>query len=227
MSAGQAWRGILTPEQAEVVEFIAAGRTNLEIAGSMFISLSTVKYRINGAMDALKKRGSLECRTRTALAMWWMSEVVRPTATARSYSDRIDRVSHPRNTGAAARIIGTDLLPSIIGDVIKIDDSFVKPDELYDTQHGYSDLGVAFGAIQYEFQEGLDIRLTMDIRPEPVTRDLRRYRNLVVFWKKDRGPIQGVLFVNARVVGWSQDFAHSGHQPKRIEWAYFESQELK
>ncbi len=54
----------LTAREEEVVKAVAAGRTNAEIAGDLYISLSTVKSHLASLMTKLAARNRVE------LAMW-------------------------------------------------------------------------------------------------------------------------------------------------------------
>jgi DNA-binding NarL/FixJ family response regulator len=46
----------LTPREAEVLELIAAGRSNAEIAGSLFLTVATVKSHVNAIFAKLPAR---------------------------------------------------------------------------------------------------------------------------------------------------------------------------
>ncbi|MER5768203.1 response regulator transcription factor [Streptomyces sp. NPDC001985] len=64
-------RSPLSERESEVVRSIARGRTNLEIASELFISLSTVKSHVSGIQAKLGTRNRLE------IAAWaWENRVV-------------------------------------------------------------------------------------------------------------------------------------------------------
>jgi DNA-binding CsgD family transcriptional regulator len=69
MSAGQRWRGRLTPRQAEVTELAVRGLTDQEIADDLGLTYSTVKYHVKKAYDRLGVSG------RVGLVAWWVREV--------------------------------------------------------------------------------------------------------------------------------------------------------
>ncbi|WP_281918965.1 helix-turn-helix transcriptional regulator [Nocardia sputorum] len=57
----------LSPRQAEVVNLVASGLTNIEIAQKLFIGVDTVKKHITQALAVMG------CRNRTQLALLWLS----------------------------------------------------------------------------------------------------------------------------------------------------------
>ena len=57
----------LTPREAEVLELIAHGRTNAEIASTLVVSLSTAKTHVHRIFTKLDARNRAEA-TRTFLA---------------------------------------------------------------------------------------------------------------------------------------------------------------
>jgi DNA-binding NarL/FixJ family response regulator len=62
----------LSPRELEVVRSVARGRTNAEIAGELFVSLSTVKTHLTNI------QGKLGARNRTEIAVWaWETGHVR------------------------------------------------------------------------------------------------------------------------------------------------------
>jgi DNA-binding NarL/FixJ family response regulator len=63
----------LSDRELDVVRAIARGRTNQEVAGDLFISLSTVKGHIAAAL------GKLGMRNRVEIAVWaWENRIVEP-----------------------------------------------------------------------------------------------------------------------------------------------------
>ncbi|GLF94845.1 response regulator transcription factor [Streptomyces yaizuensis] len=65
----------LSGREVEVVQAIARGRTNQEIASELFISISTVKSHLSGIQT------KLGVRNRTEIAVWaWENRVVESTA---------------------------------------------------------------------------------------------------------------------------------------------------
>jgi DNA-binding NarL/FixJ family response regulator len=63
----------LSGRETEVVQAVARGRTNQEIAAELFISLSTVKSHLSGI------QAKLGTRNRTEIAVWaWEHRVVSP-----------------------------------------------------------------------------------------------------------------------------------------------------
>jgi DNA-binding NarL/FixJ family response regulator len=64
----------LSDREIEVVQAIARGRTNQEIAGDLFISLSTVKSHVSGIQTKLGMRNRVE------IAAWaWENRIVEPS----------------------------------------------------------------------------------------------------------------------------------------------------
>ncbi|WP_026931678.1 response regulator [Glycomyces tenuis] len=62
---------VLTERELDVVEHVARGRTNAEIAGALFVSVSTVKTHLEAV------RMKLGARNRTEIAIWaWEHGVV-------------------------------------------------------------------------------------------------------------------------------------------------------
>ncbi|WP_433192204.1 response regulator transcription factor [Nocardia sp. CA-107356] len=57
----------LTPRQAEVVDLVAQGLTNVEIAERLYVGIDTVKKHLTQALSVTG------CRNRTALALFWLS----------------------------------------------------------------------------------------------------------------------------------------------------------
>ncbi|MDL4777484.1 response regulator [Actinomadura xylanilytica] len=65
-------RGSLTGRELDVVRLVARGRTNDEIAGELFVSLSTVKTHLS----SIQRR--LDARNRVEIAAWaWESGLMR------------------------------------------------------------------------------------------------------------------------------------------------------
>ena len=63
---------LLSPRELDVVRAVARGRTNAEIAGELFVSLSTVKTHLTNVQS------KLSARNRTEIAVWaWEHGVVR------------------------------------------------------------------------------------------------------------------------------------------------------
>ncbi|MFI6503436.1 response regulator [Nonomuraea typhae] len=63
----------LSPRESEITRAIARGRTNQEIAGELYISLSTVKGYVSGI------QGKLGVRNRTEIAAWaWGQRLLDP-----------------------------------------------------------------------------------------------------------------------------------------------------
>lgn len=63
----------LSEREVEVVQAVARGRTNVEIAGELFISLSTVKSHLASVQNKLGVRNRVE------IAAWaWQSQLVPP-----------------------------------------------------------------------------------------------------------------------------------------------------
>lgn len=76
MSAGQRWRGTLTPRQAEVVELVALGLHDREISERLGITPQTVKFHLfNARLSIPSPSGSL---SRVQLARWWWENVELP-----------------------------------------------------------------------------------------------------------------------------------------------------
>jgi DNA-binding CsgD family transcriptional regulator len=69
MSAGQRWRGRLSPRQAEVTELVVQGLTDQEIADELGVEYATAKYHVREAYKRLGVSG------RVGLASWWVREV--------------------------------------------------------------------------------------------------------------------------------------------------------
>jgi DNA-binding NarL/FixJ family response regulator len=68
----------LTPREAEIVELIAQGYTDPEIAQELHCACSTVKFRMTRICEKLQVR-----RHRVVIARWWWENVERaPAATA-------------------------------------------------------------------------------------------------------------------------------------------------
>lgn len=66
----------LSERETEVVRAVAKGRTNIEIAGELFISLSTVKSHLASVQDKLGVRNRVE------IAAWaWETRLAYPTTT--------------------------------------------------------------------------------------------------------------------------------------------------
>ncbi|MEO3872229.1 response regulator transcription factor [Nonomuraea sp. B12E4] len=63
----------LSARETEIVQAIARGRTNQEIADELFLSLSTVKGYVSGIMDKLGARNRVE-----VVAWAWESRLVDP-----------------------------------------------------------------------------------------------------------------------------------------------------
>ncbi|WP_433206451.1 response regulator transcription factor [Nocardia sp. CA-107356] len=61
----------LSPRQAEVVNLVASGLTNAEIAQNLYIGIDTVKKHLTAALSATG------CRNRTQLALYWLSSTTR------------------------------------------------------------------------------------------------------------------------------------------------------
>jgi len=62
----------LTERELQVVRLVARGRTNEEIAGELFVSLSTVKTHLGNVQRKLAARNRVE------IAAWaWESGIVR------------------------------------------------------------------------------------------------------------------------------------------------------
>ncbi|GIJ49520.1 DNA-binding response regulator [Virgisporangium aliadipatigenens] len=69
--AGEPQSNPLSERETEVVQAVARGRTNQEIAAELFISLSTVKSHLSGI------QAKLGARNRTEIAVWaWENRVV-------------------------------------------------------------------------------------------------------------------------------------------------------
>jgi DNA-binding NarL/FixJ family response regulator len=66
------WGGALTPHQAAVLELVAAGLSNREVAGRLFMAEGTVKWHLRRASDRLGVTG------RVCLARWWWLNVDLP-----------------------------------------------------------------------------------------------------------------------------------------------------
>jgi DNA-binding NarL/FixJ family response regulator len=66
----------LTRRQAEVVELVARGHTNAEVASALGISLDGAKWHVGEVL------GRLGVNSRAEAAIWWRREgrVQRPTA---------------------------------------------------------------------------------------------------------------------------------------------------
>ncbi|WP_335988157.1 response regulator transcription factor [Glycomyces sp. MUSA5-2] len=68
---GAAAVGVLTERELDVVELVARGKTNAEIAGTLFVSVSTVKTHLEAV------RAKLPARNRVEIAAWaWEHGVV-------------------------------------------------------------------------------------------------------------------------------------------------------
>lgn len=67
------WEAIFTPREAEVVELVAQGYRDPEIAAELNIAVSTAKLHV---INAREKVG--ECDNRIVLARWWWMNVERP-----------------------------------------------------------------------------------------------------------------------------------------------------
>ncbi len=71
MARGPKAEEVLTERELDVVEHVARGRTNAEIAGALFVSVSTVKTHLEAV------RMKLGARNRTEIAIWaWEHGVV-------------------------------------------------------------------------------------------------------------------------------------------------------
>jgi DNA-binding CsgD family transcriptional regulator len=66
------WEGIFTPREAEVVELVAQGYSDPEIAKEMYLSVGTIKWHQTSA------RRKIEAANRVVLARWWWANVERP-----------------------------------------------------------------------------------------------------------------------------------------------------
>jgi len=66
------WEGVLTPREAEVVELVAKGYRDPEIARELHMSVQTAKYHQTNV------RAKLDADNRIVLARWWWENVERP-----------------------------------------------------------------------------------------------------------------------------------------------------
>lgn len=78
-----AWRGTLSPREAEVLELVAAGMTNPQIARELWISEQTVKYHLSaiylslGIRSKTTRDGQRAHDPRVKAARWWWENVER------------------------------------------------------------------------------------------------------------------------------------------------------
>lgn len=56
VSPARDWAHLLSPREAEVLRLIAAGRTNAEIAGELFIAVPTVKTHVARLLTKVRTR---------------------------------------------------------------------------------------------------------------------------------------------------------------------------
>jgi DNA-binding NarL/FixJ family response regulator len=71
-----AWKGILTPRQAEVAEMVAHCHSNKQIAEMFFVEEQTIKFHIHKIYERLGLSGSDLCQ-RVVLARWWWANIER------------------------------------------------------------------------------------------------------------------------------------------------------
>jgi DNA-binding NarL/FixJ family response regulator len=72
----RAWRGILTPRQAEVAEMVAHCHTNAQIAEALVIEEQTAKFHLSAIYERLGFAKS-DLSQRVMLARWWWTNIER------------------------------------------------------------------------------------------------------------------------------------------------------
>jgi DNA-binding NarL/FixJ family response regulator len=78
-SEHRAWKGILTPRQAEVAELAAQCMTSKQIADILVVEEQTVKFHLSAAYERLGfSKSSLHHRV--MLARWWWTNIERANA---------------------------------------------------------------------------------------------------------------------------------------------------
>jgi DNA-binding NarL/FixJ family response regulator len=79
VSAGQLWRGHLTPREAEVVELISQGYGNKAIANELGVTYHAIKFHLRNA------KSKLGLDSRWQLARWWWENVEDPVQLPRGW----------------------------------------------------------------------------------------------------------------------------------------------
>jgi DNA-binding NarL/FixJ family response regulator len=67
----RAWKGRLTPREAEVLELVAKGMTNKEIAREFVVEIATIKFHMSSVYSKLGLRNRVEA------TRWWIENCER------------------------------------------------------------------------------------------------------------------------------------------------------
>jgi DNA-binding NarL/FixJ family response regulator len=78
-SEHRAWKGLLTPRQAEIAELVAQCYTNKQIADIFVVEEQTIKFHLSKVYEKLGFAKS-DLSQRVMLARWWWTNIERANA---------------------------------------------------------------------------------------------------------------------------------------------------